>query len=287
MQLVYSNDTYGMSGRAALLQQMAAFNTCVVYEEAIPGGATDLDMQQIVEHLLQRSATRVVIVFADADVTHALLEAASRLGTRGKFTWIGTNAWARQYDVIDGVQTTAEGALTLGLSQNVLGMDQFKTYWTQLKPEDNDANPWFAEYWMDTFGCSLPGSGRTDPACDTAAQRLSDADLDAYVPYTLKAVYALLNAIDQARRSICLGSRGLCSDFIDYAGRWDIIHDKAIRLDLPGLSFNSANGDPQATRHDIINFRPPHDNCVTHCYVNVRQKLPDTSNGRPFVSKFW
>lgn len=36
--------------------------------------------------------------------------------------------------------------------------DEYKNYFARLNPSNNTRNPWFQEYWMKKFNCSLPGT---------------------------------------------------------------------------------------------------------------------------------
>lgn len=48
----------------------------------------------------------------------------------------------------------AEGAITVELqSYSIPGFDE---YMMSLTPENNIRNPWFEQYWEDTFACTLP-----------------------------------------------------------------------------------------------------------------------------------
>ena len=93
----------------------------------------------------------------------------------------------------------------------------FRQYFENLKPDTNTQNPWFKQYWREKFNCFLPGEPRGNylVQCDLATQSLKDVPMDPFAPYTIKAVDAVLNGIEGARRTSCPGINALCQGFIN------------------------------------------------------------------------
>lgn len=55
--------------------------------------------------------------------------------------------------MVEGLEEVAEGAITVELqSSSIPGFDE---YMMSLTPESNNRNPWFEQYWEDTFDCVL------------------------------------------------------------------------------------------------------------------------------------
>lgn len=87
----------------------------------------------------------------------ALLLAAARAKDSAPFHWLASDGWGRQPHVVRDVEEVAEGAITVELhTEPIPGFDD---YMAGLTPENNARNPWFTEYWQETFNCSLrPGT---------------------------------------------------------------------------------------------------------------------------------
>lgn len=69
------------------------------------------------------------------------------------FYWVASDGWGKQHKLVEGLEDVAEGAITVELqSHSIPGFDE---YMMSLTPERNVRNPWFEQYWEDTFGCVL------------------------------------------------------------------------------------------------------------------------------------
>ena len=147
-QVVYSK----MSGENLklyeVLQESAKKeNICVVNGLELKDGNTE----EVLEHLVEYEKTRAVVLLLDAEEIRRLFQSAEVVGTRGKFTWLGTRSWARDKAVTDDLESISEGAITLDLDEEDPIMEDFKDYFTSLKPETNTHNPWFSEFWQSHF----------------------------------------------------------------------------------------------------------------------------------------
>lgn len=85
--------------------------------------------------------------------TRRILQAAKRLNASHAFSWVASDGWGKQQKLVEGLEDVAEGAITVELqSDNIPGFDE---YMMSLTPETNLRNPWFEQYWEDTFDCIL------------------------------------------------------------------------------------------------------------------------------------
>ncbi len=270
VQLIYTNDSYGLNGAQAFHTIADASGICISYQEAVPKDATTEQLSDILKTLVDNKETRAVVMFVEGDTARSVLEAANTADVRGVFTWYGTTSWGTHQEVIQGLDLISEGAVTISLDQETSGMSDFKQYWNTLTPDNTQNNPWFKEYWMDTFQCNLPNENKYHTACDVSSQSLKDIALDENVPYTIKAVDAIVNGLENARASECLGTNNLCTGFINNFGKWDIIHEKITRVNVDRvIEFDPNTGDTKLAQYNVQNFRTPHDNCATHCYTQV------------------
>jgi hypothetical protein len=272
VQVVYSDNAYGNTGKDSFVSAAQMAGICIVNEQVIPSAMDDDAVNSVIGAIVDHQSTRAVVVFANEDYSRALLQAAARQNARGYFTWFGTTAWATSTDVVKGVEELAEGAVTMTLeamqSQND-DLVQFMGYFSNLTPQTNPDNPWFREYWSDIFQCyflGVPNPKNYNRLCDDMQGSLGSTELDVYVPYTIRAVDAILNGIDKARREIChLSSDGLC-DGLFKGEKWRIIFD-SILGDIE--VFNQTTGDPVDAYYKIYNYRTGGTGCLDHCYTHV------------------
>ena len=244
---------------------------CIVHTHISKKVYAASDMSDIVDRLTNTQETRIVVVLlAERDVNQ-LLRAA--IHTRGMFTWVGGTSWGTSMTAVEGVKNIAEGAVIVALRSNndMESVYKFKSYFEARKPDTNAYNPWMTAFWEKRFGCSVDGRIGAQ-TCKTDIQSLEGFALDTSVPYTIKAVDAILHGIARARSNVCpTTSDGLCTAFVNDVNKWTVIHDKIRSVNLASVvKFNVTSGETLDTRHVIYNFRAAHDNCNTHCYVQVR-----------------
>ncbi len=217
-QLIYVNDAYGQGGKEALEMELQRAGMCLVSAFSVsPSTPDEQEIEDLINALRENGKTRAVVLFVYEDIARLILQGAERSRARGVFSWIGTTAWSDSLVVVEGLEDYAEGAVTISPDITTTGLDSFRQYFESLKPEANTNNPWFKQYWQEKFNCFLPGErqGNYLLQCDVSSQSLQGVELDPYVPYTIKAVDAVLNGIEGARRTSCPGLNSLCSGFIN------------------------------------------------------------------------
>lgn len=77
----------------------------------------------------------------------------------------------------------------------------------------NNRNPWFEEFWEDTFGCKLAHNfpivfqpGENDKVCNESS-RLSDKvgyEQESKIQFVVDAVYAFAHALHKLHSDVCL-----------------------------------------------------------------------------------
>lgn len=82
-----------------------------------------------------------------------ILQAAKRSNLSQAFHWVASDGWGKQQKLVEGLEDVAEGAITVELQSEIVpGFDE---YMMSRTPDNNRRNPWFEEFWQDTFGCIL------------------------------------------------------------------------------------------------------------------------------------
>jgi ABC-type branched-subunit amino acid transport system substrate-binding protein len=221
---------------------------CITQHEIISLTAGDSAMDSVLQQLASNDATNVVVVYAEATGARKVLQAASRQNLRGEFIWIGSSQWGIDSTVTEGLETIAEGALTITLGNAATGSPAFYNYLEDLN--NSSTNAWVLEYLAYLQKSKLTG-----------------IVLDIYTQYTILAVDILLNAVETARASVCNGD-GICTEFINSANRQALIRN-AVASGTHGLMFDTSTGNSKSTKYDIYNFRAPHGNLASHGYVKV------------------
>lgn len=82
-----------------------------------------------------------------------MLQAAKRSNASHEFYWLASDGWGKQQKLVESLEDVAQGAITVELHSE--HMPKFDEYMMSLTPETNIRNPWFDNYWEDTFDCIL------------------------------------------------------------------------------------------------------------------------------------
>lgn len=162
----------------------------------------------------------VVVVFTDKQTARHIMSAAKRRGAVTRFIWIGSEAWCCREYVVAGHEQVVEGAITV--TPLIRPIDGFSHYFTNLTPDNNKVNPWFAEYWEEHFQCKLTGKSDTvvppfaspyQHWCSPSKQISADFHQSPSLHFVRDAVYAFAYALNDMHKDKCGGLSGLCKAF--------------------------------------------------------------------------
>lgn len=157
VSLVSSEGLYGDSGSKEFMKQAQVRQICIATHEKISPTTGNEAYESIVDNLVKRNATGVVL-FTRAEDTRELLLAVQRKSVHKpellrSFAWVAADGWGTHQKLVEGVEEVAWGAITVELQAKAIpGFDQ---YMKALTPWSNERNPWFSEYWQEWFNCQL------------------------------------------------------------------------------------------------------------------------------------
>lgn len=204
---VASEGEYGVSGIEYFQQEAMARNICLAARVKISANADRIEFDSVIEKLKKKHNARVVILFLREEDAKGLLDAATRNNQSGKFVWVAADGWGTQESPVNNNELAAQGALTIILQSSAI--PEFDEYFLNLKPNDNDRNPWFREYWEMVHSCKWPSvdhpitdSGVTFCTGDEVLTR-SKYRQEAKVQFIYDAVLALAYSIDEMRKDLC------------------------------------------------------------------------------------
>ncbi|XP_037729107.1 metabotropic glutamate receptor isoform X3 [Drosophila subpulchrella] len=150
---IHSEGSYGEYGIEAFHKEATERHVCIAVAEKVPSAADDKVFDSIIGKLQKKPNARGVVLFTRAEDARRILQAAKRANLSQPFHWIASDGWGKQQKLLEGLEDIAEGAITVELQSEII--EDFDRYMMQLTPETNQRNPWFAEYWEDTFNCVL------------------------------------------------------------------------------------------------------------------------------------
>lgn len=252
---LHSDDTFGKSGLEVMLNKITRQNgstKCVAIQIAIPLAPSVEEFDEIVARMNQpwvRNAT-VALMYGYKSQTTGIMEAIRKLVLREPdtplqyLTWVGCEALRvepKYHRFIRGM---------IRMEYKVNTSYHFQRHFTSLTPDGAPGNPYWRNYWISKFNCSMNGV----PRCDSFNQ--SEYRQKNEISSLIDAVYAFAHAIDGLIRQHC-PTNTLCSNITVQRSAGIAVNGTMIRdyllynLSFPGLSadmvqFDSDGNDQSA-----------------------------------------
>ncbi|KAG5269845.1 hypothetical protein AALO_G00206840 [Alosa alosa] len=153
---IHTEGNYGESGMEAFKELAHKEGICIAHSDKIWSNADEHNFDRLLLKLrAQLPKARVVACFCEGMTVRGILLAMKRQGLVGEFLLVGSDGWADRYDVTDGLAREAAGGITIKLQS--ADVKWFDEYYLKLRPENNQRNPWFPEFWQHRFHCRLKG----------------------------------------------------------------------------------------------------------------------------------
>uniref|UniRef100_A0A3Q3A2H3 Metabotropic glutamate receptor 5 n=1 Tax=Kryptolebias marmoratus TaxID=37003 RepID=A0A3Q3A2H3_KRYMA len=255
---IHTEGNYGESGMEAFKDMAAKEGICIAHSGKIWSNAGEQSFDRLLERLRAHlPKARVVACFCEGMTVRNILMAMRRQGLVGEFLLVGSDGWADRYDVTDGYVREAAGGITIKLQS--ADVKWFDDYYLKLRPENNNRNPWFPEFWQHRFHCRLKGhpqeSIKYNRTCERESLRQQYAQ-DTKMGFVINAIYSMAYGLHNMQRSLCPGYQGLCDAMrpIDGATLLDfLMKTNFTGVSGEGILFDE-NGDSPG-RYEIMNFK--------------------------------
>ncbi|KAH8376012.1 hypothetical protein KR093_004800, partial [Drosophila rubida] len=288
---IHSEGSYGEYGIEAFHKEASERRVCIAAAEKVPSAADDKVFDTIISKLLKKPSARGVVLFTRAEDARRILQAAKRANLSQPLHWIASDGWGKQQKLLEGLEDIAEGAITVELQSEII--EDFDRYMMQLTPLSNQRNPWFAEYWEDTFNCALAGRSGDNTTnhkrraiCEDNL-RLSEKvgyEQESKTQFVVDAVYAFAHALHHLHTDLCTqnnqnerGQQGhqvhsesvwyrkpvvdinsqACPDMANYDGK-DFYNNYLLNVSFVDLAGSEVKFDRQGdglARYDILNYQ--------------------------------
>ncbi|ELT88339.1 hypothetical protein CAPTEDRAFT_89748 [Capitella teleta] len=256
---VYTEGNYGFSGITEFQNMATEANICEAVSDKVGNNAEDAAYDKVIKNLKGKPNARVVVCFCEGMTIRGLLKAAKRLGAEGHFLFIGSDGWNVRKDVVEHIEPSAMGGLSIKLYSPEI--EDFNRHYFSLRPKNNSRNVWFREFWQERFECYIEGPDRDlryDTECD-GEERLQDGfEQDAKLGFVVNAMYTMAHALHQMRNDLCTNTSevGLCAEMSPVNGT--IFLQYLLNVSFTSYSGDSLmfnrNGDPPG-RYEIMNFQ--------------------------------
>ncbi|XP_066535238.1 metabotropic glutamate receptor 5b [Hoplias malabaricus] len=256
---IHTEGNYGESGMAAFKEMAAKEGICIAHSDKIWSNAGEQNFDRLLLKLRAHlPKARVVACFCEGMTVRGILMAMRRQSLVGEFLLVGSDGWADRYDVTDGYVREAAGGITIKLQS--ADVKWFDDHYLKLRPENNQRNPWFPEFWQHRFHCRLKGHpqeslkyNRTCGKRDSLRQQYAQ---DTKMGFVINAIYSMAHGLHKMHKSLCGSAGGLCDAMrpIDGAKLLDFL----MKTNFTGVSGENIqfdeNGDSPGS-YVIMNFK--------------------------------
>ena len=221
IQVVYSTDSYGMTGLDTLTNKARGSEVCVRSSYEIQ---EDTNVEGLVANLATSSSS-VVVVFAPTELITNLMKARDAMGDAAKdLVFVTSRPW--------GIEAgTLANDNSIAFDFNTPDIEAFDEFMAQQKPMSLDGNPWFDEYYQAIYQCNLGKNFKYPRACTDAAHNpavwADGYKQDSAVYSTLLSVYSIAGALDLVLKELCGETySGVCTQFMENDNTMEMIVDK-------------------------------------------------------------
>ncbi|XP_022103854.1 uncharacterized protein LOC110986355 [Acanthaster planci] len=224
IQTINSKGDYGDEAIKALKASAKETGICIANSFRVD---SDTNFADLVHDLTEKSDARVVVVFLFSSHARALFQQLVSMNINsGRFQFIGSENWGTRMDYIPDLEGPAKGALTVTFKS--AAVREFEDFVLSQTPDNAENNPYFNEYWMDTFKCNLPGAEPRFSQNCTGSEMLSSSDVDSLgVEDFINSVYVYAVALSNLIRDTCPDGR-VCDALFDVPSEDWIEHLRAV-----------------------------------------------------------
>ncbi|XP_027129041.1 glutamate receptor, metabotropic 5a [Larimichthys crocea] len=268
---IHTEGNYGESGMEAFKDMAAKEGICIAHSDKIYSNAGEQSFDKLLQKLRGHlPKARVVACFCEGMTVRGILMAMRRQNLVGEFLLVGSDGWADRYDVTDGYQKEAAGGITIKLKSAYVTW--FDDYYLNLKPDANQRNPWFSEFWQHRFQCRLRGhpqeSSMYNRTCNWRESLRHQYAQDTKMGFVINAIYSMAYGLHAMQEALCPGYKGLCESMRPIDGRK--LLEFLMKTNFTGVSGETIlfdqNGDSPG-RYEIMNFK--HIGEDEYAYIHV------------------
>ena len=286
ISIIYVEDAYGVSLALELLNQAIAKNICIDVYKEIGDNFGMKDYQELAETLLDSHADIVVLIAHEQNVEH-LLVAITASSPQRRFTWIGSDGWARRPSLAHMFNETMAGYY--GIAPHAPHVPSFDDYYSHLTVQTNKRNHWFADI-HSAHTCNA--SNFCNPVNNLTA--LPQYVQNTFVPHTIDAVYAFANALHNYLKENCNFTSGWSWVNQSCPGQRKALNSSTLKYYLGKVDFLSPltenrvtfdNNGSAAGNYEILNYQAQTSNGVIHYGFKVvgiwsNSRTQDDSNSQ-------
>ncbi|GFS31985.1 metabotropic glutamate receptor 4 [Trichonephila inaurata madagascariensis] len=220
VSVVYEDSEYGNKSFMALEKALFSYNISVGVDLKLVKNSKvtyNAYYDNVVKRLVVKSRSKGIVLFGSNKEIAGVMKAVHRNSKAAHFLWVTSNRFSEHGLISDINYKHMETVFFL--RQITQPVDGFEEYFKSLNVKTNKRNPWFSEYWEQTFSCKLPDTRLTTRNMWAKNKCNGSEDLFAVkgfkmeeeAQYVSNAVLAFAYAIKAMHKDLCDGMPGPCS----------------------------------------------------------------------------
>ncbi|GFR26914.1 metabotropic glutamate receptor 4 [Trichonephila clavata] len=245
VSVVYEDSDYGNKSFMALEKALSTNNISVgVNLKLIKNSKVTYNAyyDNVVKRLVVQSRPKGIVMFGSNKAIAGVMKAVHRNSRAAHFLWVTSNRFSEHGLISDINYKHMETVFFL--KQITQPVDGFEDYFKSLNVKTNKRNPWFTEFWEQTFSCKLPDTRLTPMnmfaknKCN-GSEELSEVKgfkIEEEAQYVSNAVLAFAYAIKAMHEDLCDGLPGAC-------GMMKPVNGTLLLKYLKNVSFKGLSGN--------------------------------------------
>ncbi|KAL4225918.1 hypothetical protein ACF0H5_013906 [Mactra antiquata] len=220
VSVLYVENNYGAKGKEAFLRLAKENGICVAEEAQGISDVEDGELSTVFTELSNQYSDVVVYFGTELRIAEFL----EIVDSANKFVFLGSEDWGQRKHVLDSGKDGTLGSITLTNDVDSLVNNPLEAYFKTLRPEtvSEKKNPWFVEFWEESFKCDLPQSFRNkhNRQCDDNVkftdEQINDFVEDHRIAHTSKAIKALTLGLKKSKEKLCKYEQFPCSVYFKF-----------------------------------------------------------------------
>ncbi|XP_061163158.1 uncharacterized protein LOC133172311 isoform X1 [Saccostrea echinata] len=227
----------------------------------------DGNTSKVLNMLKHEMNVRPVFLLASDTDTQTFLTTVRVNNAGGMFHYF-THGMEARY--LQGVEDMADGLWNVHVDP--LNMQGFYDHLSRLQPNTYSDNPWFKEWYEETYNCSLDASNMrsyktvcADSSLNPITNKISKSDVDIAASPVVAGVYAAAYALNETLKHYCGTSySGICSNFLTAANKGNVLLQK-----IDELAFEVEAGKIFRMKDKSANFIINYQNFRNGAFIRV------------------
>lgn len=231
-----------------------------VSSDLSPNKITEAEMDRILTSVVEakKKGARAVVMWTNEKTTQAFLKAVHRAVlagsiSRGDLVIISSGDWIVNLQSFKEFENEVTGVIVLKTQQGEV--EDFKTYFQRLDPNENKRNPWFYELWGQKRECKDQKCEATNDSTQQITYSPSSSTVNI-----IQGLLAISAGLARLRNELCHPQPGLCPKMLQTPELrkhlFSYIRETASsRLDARGEMFAFTKQDYGNLPIEIFNFR--------------------------------